>query len=94
MAWPAIRRLLHARKVEVHTDDELLAHWRRYEIHVQREVPDDRAGDWYITVRVYEAGLIYDGWWRDSADKTLAEAVEEAFRGACLLEKLEASNNG
>lgn len=92
MAYPAIRRLLMARKVEVHDDDEVLAHWRRYEIHVQRY--EGVSADWYITVRVHEAGFIYDGWWRDSEDKTLAEAVEEAFRGACLLEQSEELSHG
>lgn len=48
----------------------------------------DKAGDnesWYIQVNPEGQGFLYDGWWCDSEDKTLREAVAEAVDGAQLV---------
>lgn len=47
----------------------------------------EREGDmrWYIIVKHPDGGALYDGWWSDSEEKSLAEAVQEAVRGACLV---------
>lgn len=58
-------------------------HQEYYEDHsilLQKESEND---DWYIIVHS-DAGYSYDGWWRDSADKTQNEAFAEALNGACL----------
>lgn len=44
----------------------------------------DSSQEWYITVTDPAGGYLYDGWWRDSEDKTLVEAIAEAKRGAML----------
>lgn len=40
--------------------------------------------NWYITVEKGDRGFLYDGWWRDSSNKTTDEAYQEALTGACL----------
>lgn len=60
-------------------------HYRRFrghEITVERGSKDE---NWYIQVFSPSGGYAYDGWWRDSASKTVAEAFAEAKRGACLI---------
>jgi hypothetical protein len=66
-------------KVDLGPDD-FCAFWRGYEFHVWR----DRS--WYIIVKHPDGGYLYDGLWAESGDKTVEEAVEEAFRGAQLTE--------
>lgn len=40
--------------------------------------------DWYIVV-ILESGMrAYDGYWRDSAHRSLDDAITEACVGACL----------
>lgn len=52
-----------------------------YYYQIERE--DDQR--WYIIVKHPDGGSLYDGWWNDSEEKSLAEAVQEAVRGACLV---------
>jgi hypothetical protein len=83
-----IQRLRDEGTIFKESPDELFAHWGAHEISVQRELVDTNPhmiGWWYITVRCPDGGLAYDGWWRDSDDKSLADAVAEAFKGARLL---------
>ena len=55
--------------------------YRRNEILLQKEAPDR---NWYIIVTDRTGGTRYDGYWRDSEDKTEAEALAEAKKGACI----------
>ena len=64
--------------------DEFSYTFKRCWIALAREDVDT---DWYIRVRAPDGGLLYDGWWRDSAGKTLKEALYEAKAGSLLLPK-------
>lgn len=55
--------------------------YNRHDIHVWR---DDPGEDWYIQVRDQTGMMGYDGYWKDSADKPIREALTEAARGAGL----------
>ena len=57
---------------------------RTYKKHDMTVERDSRKDDWYIRVTAPCGSYAYDGWWPDSADKTAAEAFEEAKDGACL----------
>lgn len=54
---------------------------RSHLITVSKDTTDS---DWYIRVQAPSGCYAYDGWWRDSADKTKHQAIEEAKRGALL----------
>lgn len=45
---------------------------------------DHREDDFYIVVTSPDGTHAYDGWWNDSKDATIDEAVEEALDGAQL----------
>ena len=49
--------------------------------HIER----DEGQRWYIVVKDKCGSAMYDGWWPESEGKSLAEAVQEAVRGACLV---------
>lgn len=55
--------------------------FKKHEITVERE---SRKDNWYIRVTAPCGSYAYDGWWSDSASKTVKEAFEEAKRGAQL----------
>jgi hypothetical protein len=57
--------------------------YKGHEIRIQRD--DDRQ-DWYIAVRDQGGYYVYDGYWRDSSDKSLDDAIIEACQGAMLWE--------
>jgi hypothetical protein len=61
---------------------EVQTRYRRCEIVATRDKP---GRNWYIRVTAPDGCYIYDGWWRDSEDKSSADAIEEAKRGAGLL---------
>lgn len=44
-------------------------------------------GDWYIIVESPDGSKLYDGWWPNSEDKTLKQAIEEGLKGAELLKQ-------
>ncbi len=46
---------------------------------------DSAHQNWYIMVTAPDGCYAYDGWWKDSEDKSAPEVVEEAIRGACIL---------
>jgi hypothetical protein len=62
-------------------EDEARTTFRRHEIHVSRE-PEC---NWYIRVMAPSGLYAYDGYWSESWNRTRAEAIEEARRGALLL---------
>lgn len=66
-------------------DNSLYVEHLGYVIELSREDSDD---DWYIQVREYEGGHLYDGWWRDSEDKPIQDALGQAITGACLLDSV------
>ena len=51
-----------------------------YEFCVERDPEHDN--DWYIQVNPEGEGFLYDGWWPDSRNKSLEEALLEAIDGA------------
>lgn len=57
----------------------------RYKQHDIRIDRDDHRLNWYITVRAPDGCYVYDGWWRDSAHKTMDDAIFEACCGAMLI---------
>lgn len=77
-----IERLRTEGQVSIDEGDEVCGYWRNNLIHVELEP----IGDWYIRVNAPDGCYIYDGWWPESANKLAAQAVAEAFDGACLLE--------
>ena len=62
-------------------EEEATARFKGHDIHVTRE-PEC---NWYIRVSAPSGLYAYDGYWRESFSRTMAEAVEEAKRGACLI---------
>jgi hypothetical protein len=80
--WTAIRRLRAAGRIAIYSPEEAQGYWRGHMVWVQAEGADD----WYIRVTDPRGCYAYDGYWRDSSVRTVDEAVEEAFRGACLLD--------
>jgi predicted RNase H-like HicB family nuclease len=55
--------------------------FKRHEIVATQ---DQIGRDWYIRVTAPSGSYAYDGWWRDSAGKTVDEVLEEAKQGAML----------
>ncbi len=53
-----------------------------YDYNITREGEDD---SWYIQVNPSEHGFIYDGWWRDSEDESIENAIKEAIKWAMIL---------
>lgn len=54
-----------------------------YEFSLEK---DGESEDWYIQVKPVGESFLYDGWWSDSEDKELAEAIAEAIEGSMLNE--------
>ncbi len=52
-------------------------------INLSRESENE---DWYIIVTAPCGMHDYDGWWQDSADKSIEDALAEAVRGSCLFD--------
>lgn len=55
--------------------------YKGHQIHASRA---NRNEDWYIWVRTPQGSLAYDGWWKDSARKSIHAAALEAIRGAMI----------
>ena len=62
--------------------DELFGTINDHSISIHREGPHD---DWYITVTDPTGIHCYDGWWDNSAGKTIQQALNEAIDGSYLL---------
>ncbi len=54
-----------------------------YDFELYRDESAD--GDWYIQVSPTGECFLYDGWWNDSSDKTVEEAIAEACAGAGIM---------
>ncbi|MGF7131934.1 hypothetical protein P3T40_003417 [Paraburkholderia sp. EB58] len=76
-----IQRLRATGKLTVDDFCEVCGYWRGHLIWVKLE---DTDGLWYIRVNHPDGGYLYDGYWRTYRDRTTADAVAEAFRGAEL----------
>ena len=71
-------------RVKMRQVDGLNYYWgdyKKHQIHCSRE---NETSNWYIWVYAPCGSLAYDGYWRDSAGKTIREAAEEAIRGAMI----------
>jgi len=66
---------------EITGEEQHIRTFRRHTIDVHREF----GKRWYIIVTAPSGMRAYDGWWQGSENKTAAEAIEEAKRGACLM---------
>ncbi|MCA3185970.1 hypothetical protein [Cupriavidus sp.] len=84
--WTPMRRLHAAGRLAVCDAKEVQGYWRGWMVWVQ---VDEETDDWYIRVTDPRGCYAYDGWWAESSNKTAADAVAEAFRGACLLDLVE-----
>jgi predicted RNase H-like HicB family nuclease len=62
--------------------DEFNYTFKRHDIALTRDRED---ANWYIRVRGPDGLHKYDGYWRESAGKTLKEALQEAKEGALLV---------
>ncbi len=62
-------------------DDQLLSNVGGYEFSL---IKDEECDCWYIRVCPEGESYLYDGWWSDSEDKSLEEAVIEALHGSEL----------
>lgn len=76
-----VSRIMENRNMEF--ENSLYSECDGYEYQIER---DEDNGDWYIQVNPVEHGFLYDGWWSDSADASLRDAVQEAIRGAMILD--------
>lgn len=56
-------------------------YYKRHQIIVDRR---NALSNWYIQVISPDGGYVYDGWWRDSQNKTYVEAIEEGKFGSML----------
>lgn len=59
----------------------LIARYKQCDIYIDR---DRHNQNWYIVVQDQGGYKLYDGYWADSADKTLDDAIVEACRGSQL----------
>lgn len=73
-----------------HTRNMLYSQWNGFDFEIER---DDADEDWYIRVSPTDDSYLYDGWWRDSADKSLREAVAEALVGSGVAEQEAGQHN-
>lgn len=62
--------------------DDIYTRFKNHGISLTRDRRDE---DWYIRVRAPDGCYVYDGWWRDSAEKTAKDALFEAKVGAGLI---------
>ena len=63
---------------------------KNHDINVSK---DSLSANWYIRVTHHNGCKLYDGWWRESANATWQEAVEEAKRGAMLIKPKEPTHD-
>lgn len=75
----------------VHTENQLFSEWNGFDFEIERDGDDE---DWYIRVSPTDDSFLYDGWWCDSADKSLREAVAEALVGSGVAEQEAEKHDG
>jgi hypothetical protein len=66
---------------EYRNDDCFNGRYKQHDIAIER-VGGNR--NWYIRVRSPSGIYAYDGYWTDSAHRSLDDAITEACAGACL----------
>lgn len=66
---------------EYRDDDTFNGRYKQHDIEIVR-VGSNR--NWYIRVRAPNGLHAYDGYWPDSAHRSLDDAITEACTGACL----------
>lgn len=82
MLDPVIRKAAQIMRTVACSNDSIGGYDRAgYYYQIER----DEDMRWYIIVKHPDGGSLYDGWWQDSECKSLAEAVQETVRGACLV---------
>ncbi len=62
------------------TEDEFVGRYKQHDIRIGRE--DGR--NWYIAVQAPSGLYAYDGYWLDSWNKSMDDAIAEACTGAML----------
>lgn len=87
MLDPVIRKAAQIMRT-VTGSTEFVCGYDRAGYYYQIERDEDMR--WYIIVKHPNGGALYDGWWHDSEEKSLAEAVQEAVRGADLVQECAA----
>ncbi len=76
------RRVRRPRVTKEYRDDDMFnGRYKQHDIAIVR-VGSNR--DWYIRVREPSGAHAYDGYWPDSAHRSLDDAITEACTGACL----------
>ena len=80
MLDPVIRKAAQIMRT-VECDSEYMDGYDRAGYYYNLCISED--GRWYIIVKHPNGGALYDGWWE--CGKSLAEAVQEAVRGAGLV---------
>lgn len=70
-------------RVSIRTSKQIIGRYRDYDIEINRE----EDGRFYIYVHnpYISFGTAYDGWWGDK-QKSIDEALQEAFRGSQIAE--------
>ena len=63
------------------TADSFYGIYKDHTVSVHRDRP---GSDWYFIVTDPDGSYSTDGWWRDSAQKTMEEAIVESIVGAGL----------
>ena len=77
-------RVQRPRVTKEYRDDNMFN--GRYKQHDIEIVRVGSIRNWYIRVRAPNGLHAYDGYWSDSAQKSLDDAIAEACIGACLWE--------
>ena len=67
---------------EYHRDMSISFTFRGHEFNLERDAYHDNI--WYIQVSVVDGSNAYDGWWNDSQDKTMREAILQACDSAMI----------
>lgn len=55
--------------------------YKQHSIAIERDCP---LVDWYIVVIDSKGRVTYDGWWKNSAEKSVDEAITQALKESFL----------
>lgn len=70
-------------RIESRTENSLEATYKGCDVSISR---DHSSHPWYIQVKPFGGGYIYDGWWLYVEGFSMDEAIIEACTGAMLWE--------